>query len=97
MYVFRAWITKNGERIYARDYGKKAFRFWVSKQQVLKTNNIDDRGTLLAWYFPIGREKHMAKTKSSSHGKQQKKIVTVHGYTKSNGVKVKDHRRSTPN
>ena len=26
-----AWITKNGERIYARDYGKKAFRFWVSK------------------------------------------------------------------
>ena len=31
MYVFRAWITKNGERIYARDYGKKAFRFWVSK------------------------------------------------------------------
>lgn len=39
----------------------------------------------------------MGKTKSSNHGKQQKKIVTVHGYTKSNGVKVKDHRRSTPN
>lgn len=39
----------------------------------------------------------MAKTKSSSHGKQQKKIVTVHGYTKPNGVKVKGHRRSTPN
>ncbi len=31
MYVYRTWITKNGERIYARDYGKKAFRFWVSK------------------------------------------------------------------
>ena len=31
MYIFRTWITKNGQRIYARDYGKKAFRFWVSK------------------------------------------------------------------
>ena len=31
MYVYRTWITKNGERIYARDYSKKAFRFWVSK------------------------------------------------------------------
>lgn len=39
----------------------------------------------------------MAKTKSSNCGKLQKKIVVVHGYTKSNGVKVKDHRRSTPN
>ena len=39
----------------------------------------------------------MAKTKSSNHGKQNKKIVPVHGYTKSNGVKVKKYRRSTPN
>lgn len=39
----------------------------------------------------------MAKTKSSSHGKQQKKIVTVHGYKRSNGTKVSPHRRSTPN
>ena len=31
MYVFRAWITRNGKRIYAKDYGKKAFRFWVTK------------------------------------------------------------------
>lgn len=38
----------------------------------------------------------MAKIKSSNHGKQQKKIVTVHGYTKSNGDKVKAHRRLTP-
>lgn len=30
MYIFRAWITtKDGERIYARDYGKRAFRIWV--------------------------------------------------------------------
>lgn len=32
----------------------------------------------------------MAKTKSG------KKIVCVGGYTKSNGTKVKGHRRSTP-
>ena len=31
MYIFRTWITKNGQRIYAKDYGKKVFRFWVSK------------------------------------------------------------------
>jgi hypothetical protein len=29
MYIFRAWITKNGRRIYAKDYGKKAFKLWV--------------------------------------------------------------------
>lgn len=30
MYIFRSWITKkDGTRVYARDYGKKAFRFWV--------------------------------------------------------------------
>ena len=39
----------------------------------------------------------MAKTKTSNHGKQQKKIVTVRGYVKSDGVKVKNYRRSTPN
>ena len=32
MYIFRAWITtKNGDRIYARNYGKRAFRIWVTK------------------------------------------------------------------
>lgn len=39
----------------------------------------------------------MAKTKSSVHGIQTKKIVTVHSYVKSNGTRVKQHRRSTPN
>ena len=29
MYIYRTWITKNGVRIYAKDYGLKAFRFWV--------------------------------------------------------------------
>lgn len=31
MYIYRAWITRNGVRIYAKDYGLKAFRFWVNK------------------------------------------------------------------
>ncbi len=39
----------------------------------------------------------MAKTKSSSSGKQHKKIVPVKGYTKKDGTKVSGHRRSTPN
>lgn len=39
----------------------------------------------------------MAKTKTSIRGKQKKKIVTVHSYTKGNGVKVRAYRRSTPN
>ncbi|WP_278278146.1 hypothetical protein [Blautia argi] len=30
MYIFRAWITaKDGTKVYAKDHGKKAFRFWV--------------------------------------------------------------------
>ena len=30
MQIFRTWTTtRGGERIYAKDYGKKAFRFWV--------------------------------------------------------------------
>lgn len=30
MYIFRASITtKDGQKIYAKDHGKKAFRIWV--------------------------------------------------------------------
>ena len=30
MYIFRAWMTtKDGQRIYAKDHGKRAFRFWI--------------------------------------------------------------------
>lgn len=30
MYIFRAWITtKDGEKIYAKNYGKRAFRIWI--------------------------------------------------------------------
>ncbi len=39
----------------------------------------------------------MAKTKSSAHGKQHKKYVTVEPYTKANGTKVKRYDRSVPN
>lgn len=39
----------------------------------------------------------MAKTKTSTRGVQNKKIVVVKGYTKSNGTHVRTHRRSTPN
>ena len=39
----------------------------------------------------------MAKTKSSVHGVQNKKIVTVKSYKRSDGTNVRAHRRSTPN
>lgn len=29
MYIFRASKTVNGEKIYARDYGKRAFKIWI--------------------------------------------------------------------
>ncbi len=32
MYIFRAWITVKGIRIYAKDYGKRAFKIWVDKK-----------------------------------------------------------------
>jgi hypothetical protein len=38
----------------------------------------------------------MAKTKTSVRGKQKKKIVVVKAYTKADGTKVPEHRRSTP-
>lgn len=34
MYIFRPWITtKDGTRIYAKNYGKKAFRIWVDSDK----------------------------------------------------------------
>ena len=33
-YIFRAWITtRYGERIYAKDHGKKAFRIPVDSRE----------------------------------------------------------------
>lgn len=39
----------------------------------------------------------MAKTRTNIRGRQQKKIVPVKGYTKSNGKRIHGYRRSTPN
>lgn len=48
--------------------------------------------------LPIKRGSvNMAKTKTSTRGKQNKKIVVVKSYVKNNGTKVGEHRRSTPN
>ena len=33
MYIFRASITtKDGNKLYARDYGKRAFRIWIGAE-----------------------------------------------------------------
>ena len=39
----------------------------------------------------------MAKTKTSTYGKQKQKIVPVRSYKKKDGKRIKPHRRSTPN
>ena len=28
-YIFRTWITKNGVKYYAKNYGKRAFRIFI--------------------------------------------------------------------
>lgn len=34
MYIYRTYITlQNGQRIYAKQYGIKAFRFWVDDEK----------------------------------------------------------------
>ena len=34
MWIFRTWTTtRDGERIYAKDYGKRAFRIWVDSKK----------------------------------------------------------------
>ena len=65
----------------------------------LKVTN-SKKGTLLpVEVFLVFKKgaRNMAKTKSSVRGKQQKKIVVVKPYRKSNGKRVGGHRRSTPN
>lgn len=33
MWIYRPWITtKDGKRLYARNYGKKAFCIWVEEK-----------------------------------------------------------------
>lgn len=31
-WIFRAWITRGGKRVYARDYGLKAWRIWIPNE-----------------------------------------------------------------
>lgn len=39
MYIFRSWITtKDGFIIYAKDYGKKAFKIWIDPNTKKKVN-----------------------------------------------------------
>lgn len=101
MYIYRAWITdKSGNKIYAKDYGKRAFKIWVDDNK--KAQILDIKAVFVSWCSPFilsyrKEGRIMAKTKSSSHGLQNKKIVTVNGYKKKDGTKVRSHRRSTPN
>ena len=46
MYIFRAWITtKDGTKIYAKTYGKRAFRIWVGPgPEPEKGNQLVQRG-----------------------------------------------------
>ena len=98
MWIFRAWMTtKDGQRIYAKDRGKRAFRFWVGPgpEPVKK-----DLWRTFASWSTSGFKKgagDMAKTKSSVRGAQNKKIVVVKPYVRKDGTKVDGHRRSTPN
>ena len=102
MYILRASITlKDGSKIYASTYGKRAFRIWIGPgPEPNKGNQLTKtRGIFTSWSVSVKKERQriMAKTKSSVRGTQNKKIVVVKPYTKSNGTKVGGHRRSTPN
>lgn len=37
MWIYSAYITKNGHRIYASQYGLKVFRFWVDPEKKKKS------------------------------------------------------------
>ena len=39
MYIYTAYITlKNGHRIYAYQYGLKAFRIWIDEDKITKND-----------------------------------------------------------
>lgn len=38
-WIFRAWITRDGERVWAREYGLKAWRIWVPSTAATTTNS----------------------------------------------------------
>jgi hypothetical protein len=40
MYIFRTSITtKDGTKLYAKDYGKKAFKIWIGRGSEPNKNN----------------------------------------------------------
>ena len=72
------------------------FRAWITGRDGEKINSKEALYQLGVSGFKKGA-RDMAKTKSSVRGTQQKKIVVVKSYTRSDGTKVDGHRRSTPN
>ena len=54
MYIFRAWITdKNGNKIYAKDYGKRAFKIWVDDKDKKKAQILKHEGCICQLYSPF--------------------------------------------
>lgn len=45
MFIFRASKTVNGEKIYAKDYGKRAFKIWIpdNSESVYKSKDKKDK------------------------------------------------------
>ena len=56
MYIFRAWITtKDGSKIYAKDYGKRAFRIWVGPgPEPIKNNQFNNAIKINGHILPAG-------------------------------------------
>ena len=51
MYIFRASITtKDGRKIYAKDYGKKAFRIWIGSGKAPVKPIIKQE---IAWIYAV--------------------------------------------
>lgn len=40
MYIFRASKTVNGQKIYAKDYGKRAFKIWIGPKKEKKNKLV---------------------------------------------------------
>lgn len=55
MWIFRTWITrKDGTKDYAKDHGKKAFRFWVGPGPEPDKRRISSI-LIKEAYLPVGR------------------------------------------
>lgn len=94
---YRNYKKENGSSstatIFHREYGGVT-RNIPSAKDMLPLNSLFVKDNSAS---PERKLLDMAKTKSSKSGVQQKKIVPVKSYTKKDGTKVDQHRRSTPN